>query len=63
MQILSCLGFLSRKPQKDLNLIVPSSEQPVPEFAARCLWQECGDILFVPEGWGHATILDSYAVA
>lgn len=24
--------------------------------------QECGDILFVPEGWGHATILDSYAV-
>ncbi|CAE7332338.1 unnamed protein product, partial [Symbiodinium natans] len=24
--------------------------------------QECGDILFVPEGWGHATVLDSYAV-
>ncbi|CAJ1331272.1 unnamed protein product [Effrenium voratum] len=29
------------------------------------LWevtQEAGDLLFVPEGWGHATILDSYAV-
>lgn len=24
--------------------------------------QEPGDLLFVPEGWGHATILESYAV-
>jgi hypothetical protein len=23
--------------------------------------QEPGDLLFVPEGWGHATILESYA--
>ena len=23
--------------------------------------QEPGDVLFVPEGWGHATILGSYA--